>query len=414
MFLEFVPIENSSLHGASIQWVEASSMNALKKTSPLADVHQSTLEYERWLGKRVELVRADLETKHQRMNESAFMFLRATFYRWMQRWPELCAELNKAPNVLAVGDLHLENFGTWRDDEGRLVWGINDFDEAFNLPYTLDLVRLCASAELAIRENHLSITPKLACQSVLSGYKDSITAGGRPFALEERHAWLRDLALASLADPIAFWARLELLPELKPKQQPEAAVRALRRSLPAPDLEHRVMHRVAGMGSLGRQRLVAVMDWRGGKIARETKALAPSACLWAIGDLKSNEPEYTAILERAIRCPDPAMRVRGGWIVRRLAPDSGRIEITALPKERHEAKLLYAMGWETANIHLGSPKAIKAIRRDLETRIKGWLEDASHAMAKAITEDWITWKETPSHRAKASSAARATSRSKAH
>ena len=44
-----------------------------------------------------------------------------------------------------VGDLHVENFGTWRDVEGRLVWGVNDFDEAYALPYTNDLVRLVAS-----------------------------------------------------------------------------------------------------------------------------------------------------------------------------------------------------------------------------------------------------------------------------
>jgi len=36
--------------------------------------------------------------------------------------------------VLAVGDLHVENFGTWRDAEGRLIWGVNDFDEAWRLP----------------------------------------------------------------------------------------------------------------------------------------------------------------------------------------------------------------------------------------------------------------------------------------
>ena len=50
--------------------------------------------------------------------------------------------------VLAIGDLHLENFGTWRDAEGRLVWGINDFDEAWALPYTNDLIRLATSARM--------------------------------------------------------------------------------------------------------------------------------------------------------------------------------------------------------------------------------------------------------------------------
>ncbi len=33
--------------------------------------------------------------------------------------------------VLAVGDLHVNSFGTWRDAEGRLCWGLDDFDEAY-------------------------------------------------------------------------------------------------------------------------------------------------------------------------------------------------------------------------------------------------------------------------------------------
>jgi uncharacterized protein (DUF2252 family) len=57
-----------------------------------------------------------------------------------------CAQLADAPQVLAVGDLYTENFGTWRDAEGRLVWGVNDLDEAHPLPYTNDLVRLATRA----------------------------------------------------------------------------------------------------------------------------------------------------------------------------------------------------------------------------------------------------------------------------
>ena len=69
--------------------------------------------------------------KHEKMKKDLFAFFRATFYRWIQVWPEVCPDLTSAPMVLAVGDLHFENFGTWRDAEDRLVWGVNDFDEAF-------------------------------------------------------------------------------------------------------------------------------------------------------------------------------------------------------------------------------------------------------------------------------------------
>src|SRR5438132_13768260 len=99
-----------------------------------------------------------MQPRHQRMRDSAFVFLRATFYRWIQLWPDRCAPLDDASLVLGVGDLHLENFGTWRDEEGRLIWGVNDVDEACKIPYTLDLVRLATSAVLAIREGHLNIT----------------------------------------------------------------------------------------------------------------------------------------------------------------------------------------------------------------------------------------------------------------
>ena len=113
------------------------------------DIREATRSYETWLGRRTKIVRPDLRLKHARMAESPFNFLRATFYRWIQLWPTVCPTIVDAPVVLAVGDLHLENFGTWRDVEGRLIWGLNDVDEACRLPYTNDLVRLATSAILA-------------------------------------------------------------------------------------------------------------------------------------------------------------------------------------------------------------------------------------------------------------------------
>ncbi|HEX2680882.1 MAG TPA: DUF2252 family protein, partial [Candidatus Dormibacteraeota bacterium] len=119
------------------------------------EITDATRSFERWLGDRQRLRRDDLEFKHQQMAADAFSFLRATFYRWAELWSEELPELGDAPRVLAVGDLHVENYGTWRDAEGRLIWGVNDFDESTNLPYTLDLVRLATSAGLAAAEGHL-------------------------------------------------------------------------------------------------------------------------------------------------------------------------------------------------------------------------------------------------------------------
>src|SRR6476619_2331936 len=132
----------------------------------------ATIDYEQWVKKHVAVADADLQRKHEEMTGSLFAFLRATFYRWASLWPEVCPDLVKTPRVLAVGDLHVENFGTWRDTEGRLVWGVNDFDEVANMPYAVDLVRLVTSAILAKQENGLTIDASGAATAVLEGYRE--------------------------------------------------------------------------------------------------------------------------------------------------------------------------------------------------------------------------------------------------
>jgi len=160
------------------------------------DVRAATRGYETWLGRTLPVLHADLDRKHRFMGGDPFSFLRATFYRWAQLWPGECPELADAPEVLAVGDLHVENFGTWRDAEGRLIWGINDFDETVQLPYTQDLVRLGTSALLAIEESRLQLSARRACAAILEGYAEAMSKGGGCVVLAERYRWLRDLAVA--------------------------------------------------------------------------------------------------------------------------------------------------------------------------------------------------------------------------
>ena len=325
------------------------------------------------------------------MAESPFPFLRATFYRWVQLWPDLCPDLNKAPKILAVGDLHVENFGTWRDIEGRLVWGVNDFDEAATYPYTLDLVRLAVSAGLAAEEGHLKLKLKDACSALIDGYRESLKHGGRPFVLEESNAWLRAIATSELRDPVHFWGKLSSLPIFH--DVPASAREALERIMPQRGLEYHTVRRVAGLGSLGHVRVVALADYRGGKVAREAKSLAPSSVHWALEQDGPHEIMYQTIVGRAVRCPDPFLQLEGHWVVRRLSPHCCRIELAVLPTNRDELKLLHAMGWETANVHLGTVEAAKYILRDLNRRKPNWLLNAAQTMTKAVMSDWRDWKK---------------------
>jgi hypothetical protein len=357
------------------------------------NIVKATSAYETWLARHIRVLPADLQRKHQAMAQDVFPFFRATFYRWMQIWPKVCPDADRAPRMLAVGDLHVENFGTWRDVEGRLVWGINDFDEVYELPYTIDLVRLAASAHVAIRESRLAIAAKDACDAILTGYKKSLEMGGVPYILAEEHDWLRHMMTSVLRDPVQFWTKLNSLPTLKGRV-PKSARRAIERMMPQPDLEYRVVHRIAGLGSLGRERYVAIASCSGARVAREAKALAPSACVWASGGKLSERIRYQEALNQSVRDVDPFVRLRGSWIVRRLAPDCSRVELASMPKERDESRLLRAMGFETANVHLGTPSAAKVILRDLNKRPANWLHEAATAMVKAVTADWDEWRKT--------------------
>jgi len=267
------------------------------------DIKQATNAYEAWVARQLPLIEADLELKHQRMAASPFPFLRATFYRWVQLWPQVCPRLADAPQVLGVGDLHVENFGTWRDSEGRLIWGVNDFDEACPLPYTNDLVRLAVSVKLAIAESDLSCNIYAACAAILAGYQKSLARGGQPMVLADRHNWLREVATGQLRDPIRFWDKLNRLPAAG-QPVPPAVRKALQKALPHPKLPCRIVHRQAGLGSLGRRRFTALADWCGGMIAREAKELRLSAWHWQEPGRRNGPLRYSQIVDRAVRAAD--------------------------------------------------------------------------------------------------------------
>ena len=67
-----------------------------------APIIMATIDYERWLKRRIDVVEPDLHLKHEAMAGSLFAFLRATFYRWVSLWQEVCPDLTEAPRVLAV------------------------------------------------------------------------------------------------------------------------------------------------------------------------------------------------------------------------------------------------------------------------------------------------------------------------
>ena len=348
------------------------------------------------------LIQEDLDLKHREMKASAFTLLRGMFYRWVQHWEALASDpkfdpklpMQRAPRILSIGDLHVENFGTWRDGDSRLCWGINDFDEAHLFPYTQDLVRLATSARLARDDKKLDSEGQDMCAAILQGYSDGLEPGSQPFVLEDRNHWLRELAQSAAKPPKTFWEEMRgnAHKNALPLTTENSAVRAmLVQELPL--ITPQFFTRQAGVGSLGHPRILALVDWNGGPMVREAKALAPSAAVWA--DPKQYDPQirYEQILKQAVRSPDPTFKPVKSWIVRRLMPSAVKIPLKKLPDEATELRLLRAMGRETAHIHKGTAGAADRIKVDLALHDPEWLRLWSKEMAQRIRDDFAAFKK---------------------
>ncbi|MFG2309482.1 DUF2252 domain-containing protein [Streptomyces sp. NPDC048566] len=102
-----------------------------------------------------ELLAADpaaFRVKFRKMAASAFAFYRGTaglFYHDLDQEKRGGPYLDeRTSRVWIHGDLHAENFGTYMDAQGRLIFNVNDFDEAYVGPFTWDLKRFAASVAL--------------------------------------------------------------------------------------------------------------------------------------------------------------------------------------------------------------------------------------------------------------------------
>ncbi len=340
--------------------------------------------FEKWLREQCSVVEDDLDFKHKRMKKSAFIFLRATYFRWAKLIMSTCPEFRGAPQVLAVGDTHVENFGTWRDAEGRLVWGINDFDEAATMPYPLDLVRLAASVRLSPK---LRVAYRVAADAILTGYRDGL-ADPKPTLLTEREAWMQPYVSRTVGNAHRFWKHVTKACDATPPRQVK---HNLAESSPPGAKIVRFARWTKGGGSLGRPRYLLIAEWQGGQVLREAKALVPSAWNWANGNTAA-PTQFGVLANCKFRSPDPFLVVKDDFVLRRIAPDSHKVELGENAGQELTVKLLQLMGFDLASIHMGTGNHRKLISKDLKRRPKGWLQDAARRAAQMVKQDFAEWK----------------------
>ena len=166
-----------------------------------------------------DLMKADenaFRVKFRKMAADPFAFYRGSaclFYADMagmeDRWVD-----ERTSRVWIHGDLHPENFGTYMDGEGVLVFDVNDFDEAYLGHYTWDLRRLVAGTALMARAKALpDESISTLCETYLRSYLDQV----RYFVeIDRDHEWSLRLDTATGAVKKALLAaqlstRLDLL-----------------------------------------------------------------------------------------------------------------------------------------------------------------------------------------------------------
>ena len=361
------------------------------------DIRAANQEFESWLRKQLrgQVVEADLATKHKNMRQDAFTFLRATYWRWAEKIFEVCPDLATAPAVPAVGDTHLENFGTWTDGEGRIVWGVNDYDEAAEMPYLLDLVRLAASAALATTRQRISL--KSICRRLMEGYAEGLETP-QAMVLDRDNLWLRKRFVVDEDQRTRFWQGIEkqhraMLKQKKPELPPSAWRKLFAAAAPEGTPALAFWRHASGNGSLGRPRWRGYAIWRSAPLLREAKALVPSAWNRAHGGKRL---PLNAIACGCYRAPDPWYAAQKTVLLRRLSPNNRKIDVESQSDVMRllQLDLLWYMGRDLAGVHLGLGDYRDVLRKDFATRKPRWFRANVERTTEFVAREYAEWKKS--------------------
>lgn len=342
------------------------------------------------VGARPEL----LKRKRERMLASPLGFLRGAA-------PFFAALLKLEPGVLQglpgatalVGDLHLENFGTWRDASGALRFHVNDFDESFDGPVAYDLLRLVTSVLLSREQLEVSGSQALElARAVLEGHVKGIR--GAPLKAPELvQRLLREagkVGEAKLAER-RLASSTRFLREPRQPPAPRQLVAQVPRLLQAwveslPEAErpgaaaltlHDVVRRISGTGSLGAERLLALVagDETGPWLLELKAARAPCASPEAHAGAAAH---VVAAERKALKAPPGLFGFAEGagasFVVHRMRGGEGKLEVAWLREAKAEPRALEAL-FE----HLGH-LAGEAHRAGSDWRLPYW-SPAQHTQA---------------------------------
>ncbi len=370
-----------------------------------------------------------LAMKYKAMAKDPFAFFRATCHLFYEDWPQE-PTLDTTPAAWICGDLHLENFGTYKGDNRLVYFDINDFDEAARAPVSWDLARILASLWTARKglnldkgqAGHLS-------QLFLDAYTEELRMGKvRWLERSTAQGMIRDL-LKGLKDrsrqdlieehtePGGKRLRIDGKHTLSADGQSQAKVRAILASVREVHEQadffhvHDVARRIAGVGSLGLERYTILVDGRGGTEGHFLLDLKvqPGSSLKPY--LPLTQPHWSHEAERVVEVQSrgqaiapafaaPVAYAGASYVLREMMPTTDRLSLSRWNGKLSRLEVvLHSMGHLVAWSHMRSSGWQGAAILDEWINFGGqdnWrkplLEYAMH-YAQQVKQDWHEFSE---------------------
>jgi len=363
--------------------------------------------------------------KYRAMRASTFAFMRGTCHLF---YDELAhgGVFKSAPPVWVCGDLHLENFGSYKGDNRLVYFDVNDFDESALAPSSWDLVRLLTSVRIAGATLGIGDSEaQLLCDECLKAYSSALvegkaywvereTATGLVRALLERvHGRQRPLFLEkrTISNQGKRRLRIDGTKALATSGAERAAIAAFMQEFAKgqerPDFFRvlDVARRVAGTGSLGVDRYVILVEGKGspdGNYLLDLKRALPSTLA---PHVKVRQPPWLSDAHRIVSLQRRLQAVSiaflhavmiddDPFVLRALQPAEDRVALArARPSTSELGELVTTLGRITAWAQLrsagreGSATADDLIEFARRRKWKERLLEASVSCAATVTRD---------------------------
>src|SRR5665213_393 len=352
---------------------------------------------------------AMLPTKYAAMRRSPFSYMRGACQLFYLSLPAE-ATISEAPPTWLCGDMHVENFGTYKGDNRLTYFDVTDFDQAARGPLTLDLVRFLASVRVGAEEwGVASDGTEGLVQRSLVAYATELGLG-KPSWIERESA---KGTVKRLFAQVAGRSRSELLGRYSTKKNKRRRLAIDGQHLLAATAEERagvelmitgiaeaardvdyfrivdVALRVAGIGSLALPRYIALVEGRGSpdrNVLLDIKLAHPSAIAVLRPQVQAtwgSEAERIVAVQRHSAIVAPAFLFSSEWdgrsyCVRVLQPDDDRVRLHDWEKQPKKiAEAIVLMASVAAWMHL---------------RGGGWLSSAPTEQLSAFGRE-SAWRE---------------------